>query len=339
MRGHSAQAGASPGAAPSVSVVIPTYNRARFIGAAVASIRAQTYACAEIVIVDDGSRDDTAAVVAALGEGIRYIRQDNAGPSAARNRGIQEARGDLVAFLDTDDRWLPDKLMLQVQAMQRDPAIALVCADMAIEDGEGRRMVDSNFAKRDMLAMFERLAGAAIPEAPRLLLKINFINTSTVLARRELLQSLGGFDRRLRYGEDLELWLRIAARHAIACVPSVQEIRVEHDTNVTRSIEPMLKGYVDMAQVIRDWAGDRMLDWGVHPDAYVAACQADLGYWYFSEQRLREARLALRQSWRTRPSRRAALYGLAASLPGPLVALGRRLKSMPAGARAGHGAA
>lgn len=328
---------ASTRTSPSVSVVIPTYNRARFIGAAVASIRAQTYACQEIVIVDDGSADDTAAVVAALGDGIRYIRQDNAGPSAARNRGIQEARGDLVAFLDTDDRWLPDKLMLQVQAMQRDPAIALVCADMAIEDGNGRRMVDSNFAKRGMLPMFERLAGAAIPDAPRLLLQINFVNTSTVLARRELLQSLGGFDRRLRYGEDLELWLRIAARHAIACVPSVQEIRVEHDTNVTRSVEPMLKGYVDMARVIREWAGDSMRGWGVDPDAYVAATLADLGYWYFSQQRPVEARRAMWQSWRTQPNRRAALYGVAASLPGALVALGRRLKAAPAGGAIGDG--
>ncbi len=327
----------SPATSPTVSVVIPTYNRARFIGAAVASIRAQTYPCHEIVIVDDGSSDDTAAVVAALGDGIRYIRQDNAGPSAARNRGIQEARGDLVAFLDTDDRWLPDKLMLQVQAMQRDPAIALVCADMAIEDGDGRRMVDSNFAKRGMLPMFERLAGAAIPDAPRLLLQINFVNTSTVLAQRELLQSLGGFDRRLRYGEDLELWLRIAARHAIACVPSVQEIRVEHDSNVTRSVEPMLKGYVDMARVIRAWAGDSMRAWGVHPDGYVAATLADLGYWYFSQQRQAEARRVMWQSWRTLPNRRAALYGVAASLPGTLVTLGRRLKAAPAREAIGDG--
>lgn len=317
----------SRSASPSVSVVIPTYNRARFIGAAVASIRAQTYPCHEIVIVDDGSRDDTAAVVAALGDGIRYIGQDNAGPSAARNRGIQEARGDLVAFLDTDDRWLPDKLMLQVQAMQRDPAIALVCADMAIEDGEGQRLVDSNFAKRGMLPMFERLGGAAIPNAPRLLLQVNFVNTSTVLARRELLQSLGGFDRRLRYGEDLELWLRIAARHAIACVPSVQEIRVEHDTNVTRSIEPMLKGYVDMARVIREWAGPQMRSWGVDPDGYVAASLADVGYWYFSQHRLPEARLAMRQSWQMQPSRRAALYGAASSLPRTVIAVTRKLKS------------
>lgn len=326
-------------ASPSVSVVIPTYNRARFIGAAVASIRAQTYPCHEIVIVDDGSSDDTAAVVAALGEGIRYIRQANAGPSAARNRGIQEACGDLVAFLDTDDRWLPEKLALQVRAMQRDPSIALVCADMAIEDGEGRRLVDSNFAKRGMLAMFERLDSAAIPDAPRLLLQINFINTSTVLARRDLLQSLGGFDRRLRYGEDLELWLRIAARHAIACVPSVQEIRVEHDTNVTRSIEPMLKGYVDMARVIREWAGAQMSGWGVNPDGYVAASLADLGYWYFSQQRMKEARHALRLSWQTQPSRRAAVYRLAACLPAPIVTLARRIRSAAPTPASHHGRA
>lgn len=313
---------------PTVSVVIPTYNRARFLGAAVQSIRAQTYPCAEIVIVDDGSTDDTAQVVATLGHGIHFVKQANAGPAAARNRGILEARGDLVAFLDTDDRWLPEKVSLQVAILQREPSVALVSADTAIEDIAGASWVDSNFAQHGLQTFFVELDGRPVPDAPRLLLKINFVNTSTVLARRDVLQELRGFDTRLRYGEDMELWLRIAARHEVACVPSVQEIRVEHASNVTKSIEPMLLGYVRLAEVIREWASELMPKWGVSADRYVANCLSDLGYWYFSQNRLLEARNAFVRSVRESPSGRALLYGAASAMPARLIDLIRRAKSI-----------
>ena len=314
---------------PTISVVIPTYNRARFLGKAVASVRAQTYPCFEIVIVDDGSTDDTAQVVATLGAGIRYISQANAGPAAARNFGIQEARGDLVAFLDTDDRWLPEKIARQVAILQTEPAVALVGADMAIEDEAGALQVASNFELRGLQPFFARLDNGPVPDAPRLLLKVNFINTSTVLARREVLQALSGFDPRLRYGEDLELWLRIAARHGVACLASVQEIRVEHSSNVTKSVEPMLLGYVRMAEVIREWAAGLMLGWGLNGDRYVADSLCDLGYWYFAQGRLRDARQYLARSLRECPTGRALLYRVAASLPPSWIRTVRALRPKP----------
>jgi glycosyltransferase involved in cell wall biosynthesis len=314
-------------ASPTVSVVMPTFNRARFLHAAVASIRAQTYRCLEIVIVDDGSTDDTAAVAAALGDEVRYVRQPNAGPAAARNRGIADANGELIAFLDTDDRWLPTKIERQVAVLRRDPAIALVSADMAVEDGDGRRLVESNFERRGLRQFFAELDGGPVPEAPRRLLQVNFINTSTVMVRREVLQATHGFDTRLRYGEDLELWLRIAARHAIACVPTVEEIRVEHETNVTRSIEPMLIGYVRLAEVLREWARDLMPGWGTSANRYVADCLNDLGYWYFSRNRFDDARRVLGQSLRESVSARALLYAAAARMPVPLIEFIRRTKS------------
>lgn len=312
---------------PTVSVVIPTYNRAAFLGAAVASIRAQTYPCAEVVIVDDGSTDNTAEVIASLGAGVRYVTQANAGPAAARNRGIREAHGDLVAFLDTDDRWLPEKIARQVAILKRDSSVALVSADTAIEDIPNARWVDSNFAQHGLKAFFVELDGRPVPDAPRLLLKINFVNTSTVLARRDALLESKGFDTRLRYGEDMELWLRIAVRHGIACEPSVQEIRVEHATNVTKSIEPMLLGYVRLAEVIREWASELMPKWGIRSDRYVANCLADLGYWYFTQDRLPEARKTFIRSLRESLSCRGVLYGVASAMPSSLINFVRRAKS------------
>lgn len=325
--------------AATVSVVIPAYNRARFLGTAVASVRAQSHACTEIVIVDDGSTDDTAQVVAALGDGIRYITQANAGPAAARNRGILEARSDLVAFLDTDDRWLPDKIALQVEVLRREPTVALVSADMAIEDEAGTTQVASNFELRGLHLFFAGLDGLPVPDAPRRLLEVNFVNTSTVLARRDVLLAVKGFDPRLRYGEDLELWLRIAARHGVACLASVQEVRVEHSDNVTKSIETMLLGYVRMAEILREWAAPLMPSWGVDGDRYLANCLADLGYYYFSQGRHREARRALLRSLRKGPSLRAAAYGIASTLPTELAMALRRAKSAlarPAAARNGN---
>lgn len=315
---------------PIISVVIPTYNRARFLPAAVASVRAQSYQCDEILIVDDGSGDDTAEVVAALGPGVRLIRQANAGPAAARNRGIHEARGDLIAFLDTDDRWLPGKLAAQVELFGREPELGLVCADMAIENDAGVQFVESNFVLRGLQQDFSALDGRPIPDAQRRLLEVNFVNTSTVVANRQLLLTLGGFDTRLRYGEDLELWLRIAARRPIACVASVQEVRVEHDSNVTRSIEPMLQGYVQMAEAIREWAGGAMADWDIDANRYVANCMADLGYWYFSNGRMADARKAMAASFREAPNSRSALYFAGSLLPGTLRRFVRRLKERAA---------
>src|SRR5215469_16427814 len=113
-------------ASPLVSIVIPTYNASHFIAAAVESCLAQDYTPVEVLVVDDGSTDDTVSVLEPYRASIRYFWQPNDGPARARNRGIAEARGQLIAFLDADDIWLPNKLSQQVQCLERSPGACLV---------------------------------------------------------------------------------------------------------------------------------------------------------------------------------------------------------------------
>ncbi|HJT77353.1 MAG TPA: glycosyltransferase [Gemmataceae bacterium] len=208
---------------PLVSVVTPTYNYAAFLGDAVRSALAQTYADVEVLVVDDGSTDDTEAVVAALGERVRFFRQDRAGPSAARNRAILQARGAYVAFLDADDRWLPAKLARQVALMESDPRLVLSYTDFCRGEADRPRLADYD----------HRATGDVFYP----LLRQNFIHTSTVLLRRDALARAGLFDPSLRGSEDLELWLRLARVGAVGCVEEVLTAVRQHETNTTLSLE------------------------------------------------------------------------------------------------------
>lgn len=184
----------------SVSVVIPTYNLAPFLRGAVEGVRAQGWPELEIVVVDDGSTDETAEVLGALaGENanLRWFRQENAGAAAARNRGINESRGEFVAFLDADDVWLPGKLAAQFEALADKPEAAFSYTDVTLRHPDGR---DEDLA-------------CGVPGQPLLLQLLggNLFATPTVLARRDCFREVGLFDASLRTGEDWDMWMRLAA--------------------------------------------------------------------------------------------------------------------------------
>ena len=129
---------------PKVSVVIPTYQHAHFVAQAISSVLSQTYCDLEVIVVDDGSTDDTQEIVAGFGEQIRVVQHEkNSGLSAARNTGIQLSRGEYVAFLDADDIWLPEKLEKQIPLFERDESVGLVSSDMFFLDEDGLKMCKS----------------------------------------------------------------------------------------------------------------------------------------------------------------------------------------------------
>lgn len=198
-----------------VSCIIPVYNGERFLGAAVDSILAQTRQPVEIIIVDDGSTDGTPAVIARYGDRVRSIRQENAGPAAARNAGIGLATGGVIGFLDADDLWLPDKLAVQMAELTRSPETMVCLAGM------------TNF--RDAA-----VPGGPVAEAPG-----GSFSPCTMLVRAAVFKQVGGFDPRLRAGEDTEWFCRVmmgGIRYTV--LPDVLVRRRLHDRNLTRADPP-----------------------------------------------------------------------------------------------------
>jgi glycosyltransferase involved in cell wall biosynthesis len=285
----------------------------------------------EIIVVDDGSTDNTATIVQNLGDGIRYNYQTNAGPSAARNRGIQAAQGDLIAFLDADDQWTRRKIEQQLAVMEQNPAIALVAGDMAEIDSQDKTIVPSVLDKHGLLSDFKDLRGAPIQDALALLLDTNFIPTGTVLAKRAPLEEAGGFDIGIRYGEDLGLWATISARHPIACLPEILMLRRQHGRNVTRDTTPLLRDLIKVMESLRASSMEQLRTQGIDPDRLVANAWGNLGYWQFSSGRLSDARRAFRNSLKEKVTLRAMLYSTLCTMPDRLVYSLRHIKQIIAG--------
>lgn len=180
-----------------VSVIIPTYNRARYICRAINSVINQTFKDLEIIVIDDGSTDETKGILVPFNGKIKYIYQSNQGISGARNRGIEEARGEYIAFLDSDDWWAPEKLAEQVKVLDANPRVGIVYSRMPIINEKGEK-----------IGM--KPAGASGRNFKELLEIWGDLPTSTVMTRRECFEKVGVFDPALPPMEDIDMWLRIA---------------------------------------------------------------------------------------------------------------------------------
>jgi glycosyltransferase involved in cell wall biosynthesis len=266
-------------------------------------------------------------VIKKAGCDINYIRQNNAGPSSARNQGIATAKSDLIAFLDADDQWTPDRIKKQIDLIECNPEIALVAGDMAEIDIQDRVIVPSVLEKHSLLTYFKELDGSPIPNALALLMKINFIPTGTVLVRKSVLFDAGCFNTEIRYGEDLELWGKIASKQAIICLPEILMLRRQHDDNATSSVEPLLTDLVKVTDSVRSWGSRSLRESGVDPDRLVAQSWANLGYWYFTSKHTLKARYAFLCSLREKFTSRAAFYAAISLLPECVINVIRQIKS------------
>jgi glycosyltransferase involved in cell wall biosynthesis len=192
-----------------VTVVIPAYNAEAYIGKALGSALGQTYEPLEIIVVDDGSSDDTSGIVRRAGSRVRLLRQENLGSGAARNRALAEARGDFVAFLDSDDVWHPRKLEFQIRhLLECRECIGVYCRKVELRQGAP----EPDWSMPTFKVESASNAGDAMASGWLYLelLRDSIVHTSTLTVPRDVLSRAGSFDESLRKGQDLDYWLRLS---------------------------------------------------------------------------------------------------------------------------------
>lgn len=348
--------------APLVSVIIPTYNRARILCEAVDSVLAQTHSSVEVIVVDDGSTDHTPASISkryANDARVVYVRKENGGVTTARNRGLQQARGEFIALLDSDDVWLPWKLEAQLACLERFPAAGMIWTDMKAIDVGGRltherylRVYYRAYRLHTMEALFDRSVSFSevaphlgeVAQAGRLyqgdifspMMRGSLVHTSTVLLRRERVERVGGFDESLgRSGEDYDFHLRTCREGPVAFldVPSIlyrhgasDQLTNHHKlmaTNFLRTVERRIAADRDRIQLPQ-----RVLD------EVLAGAHEWIGSLLLAEGDRRGARQSALKSLRLQPTRISSAALLLQSLLPERVEEGfRRLKRTVTGRR------
>ncbi|MFZ5595886.1 MAG: glycosyltransferase [Bacillota bacterium] len=197
---------------PLVSIIVPAYNRSAMLAKAVESVLAQTFKDYELIVVDDGSLDGTAEVMKKYSNRVRYFFKENGGVSSARNYGLRVSSGELVAWLDDDDFFLPDKIEKQVGFFRENPWAGLVYTGHVTID------TTSSFTKKSYMIPPAYKDCETMREA---LLKHCFFANSTVMMKRECFDRAGFFDESLSHTVDYDMWLRTAAFYRFGCVPEV----------------------------------------------------------------------------------------------------------------------
>jgi len=295
---------------PLVSAIIPTYNNAALVAEAVDSALAQTYRPLEVIVVDDGSTDDTAARLAAYGERIRVVRIEHAGPAVARNAGIRAARGEFIAFLDSDDLWLPEKVARSAAPLLADARVGVVYT--------GTRVYDLTVGREQRVPCYD-LSGRIHREV---FLECRGVSTSTIITRRICLDDVGLFDETLLRAQDWDLFIRLAERYDFRFVPETLTIRRVHGGSLSVARKDLYREY--NLKVIQKAAKRR-------PDLYGPLVNRALSLAYFrfamhayADLDLSGARRDLLISLRLRPSVKAFDYLLRTLLPASLIGRLRR---------------
>jgi glycosyltransferase involved in cell wall biosynthesis len=298
-----------------VSAVIPTYNGTSYLADAVKSVLAQTYQLHEIIVVDDGSKEDIESILVPFFPKVKYVRQDNAGPAAARNHGISLAKGDLIALLDDDDLWHPTKTAMQVKHLTENPKCALVYSYPELIDENG--------------SVIPNEAPAQFPSGSVYLefMTQNRISTpSATLIRREVFEEIGFFDENKECisCEDYDLWVRIARNYDIQFCPGTLVSYRVRNAGISRNLDRHLSArmYVlgklssqhDKEQKLTDREFKAALD----SNLYQTLRRFAYNYYYMMDEKLK-ARKLIMASLRKNPfCLRDIIYCVLFSFPDPL---------------------
>lgn len=211
--------------APRVSVIIPTYNRVSYIRRAIDSVLSQTYRDFEVIVVDDGSSDSTKDVVAGYGAAVRYVFQQNQGPGAARNHGIRVAAGAYLAFLDSDDAWLPNFLEKTVSALEEHPEVDVVATGIYLGPENRQTLAHMDGIETGVWQLSPGLSGEGIPRV------LSGFCPAALLVKAEVVRKYGGFyEHRCMLGEDVYLWIQVVLNHKVY---RIREPLIWYDTTAS----------------------------------------------------------------------------------------------------------
>jgi glycosyltransferase involved in cell wall biosynthesis len=253
---------------PLVSVIIPTYNRAHTIAETIDSVLKQTYPNVELIVVDDGSKDNTQEVLRGYGARIRNIHQENAGQMAARNRGIREARGEIISFLDSDDLWLPTCLERHVHILEKAPKVPCSLVNGWLQFADGRKM--TSFQNSHLVTCLEEGLCLNMPD----ILATRFVMFCQFIAiRKEALLRAKGFDEDLKFMEDYALPLRLSVlgpwafiseplvvwRQGLPDSVSVSQRAIRQEKELRESLKVIRTRYLDMTEGQAQFARSRKL--------------------------------------------------------------------------------
>lgn len=320
---------------PLLSVIVPTFNRAPFLEACIASIRSSGIPDLEVIVVDDGSTDDTETIVAGLAAPIRYVRQTNQGPAAARNLGVATSTGQFICFLDSDDVWLPEGPARLLALLQAYPQYGAAFGDASVGNHE------SGYA-----SFFETFGGDAFRALPgtrierdvkvierhhlfRRLSTRNVMFLGSLMLRRECVADVGEF-----YAcgtEDWDWFMRLVVSREVLCLerPRISKY-LKHEVSITANGDRMNRDFMRALSHVQD-----VVDLDPEDRAHVAALlkvhRFDYGYAAYDRGQLEEARRRFADAMReSGVSVRPLLYFLLCSAPSSLVAGLRRLKQRTA---------
>jgi len=293
---------------PKVSVIIPTYQSAGFVKEAIESVLAQTFKDFEIIVVDGGSTDETISILSSFGKRIHVLTQNGKGVSNARNVGVSAALGQFIAFLDSDDFWLPHKLEFQVKLLESKPSeVGLIYSDACFFGEENIRELKNESAS----TLWRSHKG----KVTRDLILGNFILTSTVMIRKSCFEKTGLFDESFELCEDIDMWVRISAIYEIEYCPLILAKLRSRSDSMTTNLEIFLLNEIAFKNKIIREKQDLLSD--LPPRSFVRFYEPlfQLGLFYLLRERApKKAKRAFRQYIKRNPYNLNAYFLLVLTL-------------------------